>query len=67
MKGDEVKALQEKLMALDYLEDGNADGIFGRDTQKAVKEFQEKNGLEADGVAGEKTLTVLYGGNAKKK
>lgn len=29
-----------------------ADGIFGKDTEKATKEFQEKHGLEVDGIAG---------------
>jgi hypothetical protein len=67
MESDEVKALQEKLIELGYLKEGQADGVFGRGTEKAVEAFQEKNGLEDDGVAGEKTLTLLYSGNAKKK
>ena len=67
MRGDEVRALQNKLIELGYLPKGEADGVFGRATEKAVEAFQEKNKLYADGVAGEKTLTLLYSGNAKKK
>lgn len=67
LENDEVKALQERLIELGYLKEGQADGVFGRGTEKAVEAFQEKNDLEADGVAGEKTLSLLYSGNAKKK
>jgi len=67
MRGNNVKALQEKLIDLGYLKEGQADGVYGRGTEKAVEAFQGKNGLYSDGVAGEKTLTLLYSGNAKKK
>jgi hypothetical protein len=67
VSSDDVTALQEKLIELGYLKEGQADGVFGRGTEKAVEAFQEKNGLKADGVAGEKTLTLLFSGNAKKK
>jgi peptidoglycan hydrolase-like protein with peptidoglycan-binding domain len=40
---------------------GNADGIFGRGTEQAVKQFQQSHGLTADGLAGNATLTALYG------
>lgn len=36
-----------------------ADGIFGADTEKAVKRFQKENGLKADGIVGEKTMKEL--------
>ena len=36
-----------------------ADGIFGADTEKAVKQFQKENGLKADGIVGEKTMEKL--------
>lgn len=35
------------------------DGIFGILTEEAVKEFQENNGLKADGIVGPATLAVL--------
>ena len=39
---------------------GTADGVFGTNTENAVRKFQRKNGLVVDGVAGEKTLKLLY-------
>lgn len=59
-KGDDVKRLQEALIALGYLDDGGADGDYGNATVAAVKEFQKDNGLSADGQAGQQTLTMLY-------
>ncbi len=59
-KGDLVKALQTKLKALGYYT-GEIDGDFGSSTAAAVKEFQRRNGLHVDGVAGENTLKLLYG------
>ena len=63
-KGDAVKRMQERLIELGY-DPGTADGIFGTGTRKAVKAFQKQNGLETDGVAGNKTLTALYSPDAK--
>ena len=57
-RGEEVKALQQKLIVLGYLE-GTADGIFGNKTEKAVRRFQWKNGMTADGLAGKRTLAAL--------
>lgn len=51
-RGDDVKELQ-KLLKI------NADGIFGRQTEKAVKSFQLENGLVADGIVGQKTIAKL--------
>ena len=58
-QGDLVKALQTKLKELGYYS-GAVDGEYGSSTAAAVKEFQRRNGLTADGVAGEKTLSKLY-------
>jgi putative chitinase len=52
MKGNDVKLLQEKLGL-------TADGDFGPKTEKALKEWQTKNGLTPDGVAGQTTLSKL--------
>ena len=57
-RGDAVKALQQKLIALGYL-NGSADGIFGDSTQKAVTAFQSAQSLAADGVAGSATISAL--------
>lgn len=56
--GDEVKRVQKKLKELGYYKD-NVDGIYGRNTQSAVKAFQKNCGITADGVAGPKTLLYL--------
>ncbi len=61
--GDAVTALQSRLITLNFLT-GNADGIFGTQTARAVTNFQKSNNLSADGVAGEQTLTALYGAAA---
>ncbi len=60
---EEVLKLQERLKELGYYDDV-VDGQFGQNTQDAVIAFQTKNGLDADGYAGEKTLAVLYSDEA---
>lgn len=62
-RGDKVIQLQERLKALGYY-DGEIDGQFGQGTLDAVIAFQMKNGLDADGYAGEKTQDVLYSDEA---
>ena len=37
------------------------DGIYGRQTRRAVIQFQRAKGLKADGIAGNETLSLLYG------
>lgn len=56
--GDEVRQIQTKLKAWGYY-NGNIDGIYGSKTLQAVKLFQKKNGLTADGIAGENTLSAM--------
>jgi len=57
-KGNEVVALQKKLILLGYLNDV-ADGIFGRKTDAAVRLYQTRNGLAVDGVAGKVTQGAI--------
>lgn len=57
-RGEEVKKIQTKLKEWGYYS-GNIDGIYGTGTFNAVKSFQKKNGLDVDGIAGEKTLKAL--------
>ena len=64
-RGDKVTRLQERLKTLGYY-DGEIDGQFGQGTQEAVIAFQMKNGLDADGYAGEKTQALLYSDEAGK-
>ena len=56
--GETVRKIQTKLKEWGYY-DGEADGMFGSATEKAVKYFQEKNGLTADGKAGQATLDAM--------
>jgi peptidoglycan hydrolase-like protein with peptidoglycan-binding domain len=52
-KGDDVKKLQEKLGL-------TADGSFGPNTEKKVKEWQTANGLTADGLVGDGTWSKMF-------
>lgn len=63
MKSSAVTTMQKKLKALGYMSD-NATGYFGNATKKAVTAFQQASNLKADGVAGQATLSLLYGDNA---
>lgn len=57
-RGETVKLIQQKLKRWGYY-NGAIDGIYGSATKKAVKYFQSKNGLTADGIVGNKTLAAL--------
>ena len=58
-RGAAVKTLQTALKNQGYYS-GKIDGIYGKGTEKAVKAFQRKNGLKADGIAGPQTQAKLY-------
>ncbi len=62
-KGAEVKKVQQRLKELGYYTYG-IDSDYGYRTVAAVKAFQKKNGLTADGVAGASTLKKLYASSA---
>lgn len=51
-QGELVKLLQQKLGI-------TADGAFGPGTEKAVKDWQAKNGLVADGIVGDASMAKL--------
>jgi len=55
--GDQVKAVQEMLVKAGHSID--ADGKFGPKTQAAVIAFQQSQGIKADGIVGNQTLSVL--------
>jgi peptidoglycan hydrolase-like protein with peptidoglycan-binding domain len=65
--GGGVARLQQALVELGFKlpisvkADGTADGMFGGETDKAVREYQTKKGLTADGIAGRDTLTRMDG------
>ncbi|MBS1419292.1 MAG: spore cortex-lytic enzyme [Clostridia bacterium] len=56
--GQTVKEIQSKLRDWGYYR-GPVDGIYGSKTEEAVKYFQRKNGLNADGQVGNQTLAAL--------
>ena len=56
--GEQVRVIQTKLKNWGYY-DGVVDGVFGSQTTQAVKYFQRKNGLTADGIVGPATLKAL--------
>jgi N-acetylmuramoyl-L-alanine amidase len=58
MRGDDVAALQERLVVLG-LHAGPVRGVFGTETEGAVRELQGSLGLRADGVVGPVTLRGL--------
>lgn len=62
-RSDEVKSIQQALKEKGYYT-YTVDGIFGTRTRSAVIKFQSDNGLNPDGIAGEKTLKALGIGNS---
>ena len=57
-QGTKVSQLQTDLKQLGYYY-AEITGNFGEKTQAAVKEFQKRNGLTADGIAGANTLAAI--------
>ncbi|MFN2490720.1 MAG: N-acetylmuramoyl-L-alanine amidase [Actinomycetota bacterium] len=60
LRGDDVEALQTRLNALGF-DAGRADGIFGRDTDRAVRAFQREYDVAEDGIYGPRSLRALAG------
>lgn len=59
-RGKEVLDVQSRLKRLGYdVGTDGVDGFFGKDTARAVKMFQQRNGLIADGVVGDNTWCEL--------
>ena len=52
MKGAIVKLIQA-------IAGTKTDGMFGENTEQAVKEYQRKNNCEVDGIVGDETLTAM--------
>lgn len=56
--GDEVRTIQERLKERG-LYNGTIDGVYGAETEEAVKRFQKQQSLVQDGIAGPATLKKL--------
>lgn len=52
------KEIQSALKSAGFYS-GTIDGVIGKNTKNAVKEFQKANGLKADGKVGKKTKSLL--------
>ena len=57
-RGWDVVTLQ-RVLTMDGFSPGSADGVFGRDTKRAVKRFQHSRGLIVDGRVGPQTTQAL--------
>jgi N-acetylmuramoyl-L-alanine amidase len=58
MEGDEVRQLQQRLRSKGFYR-GAIDGIFGSQTEAAVREIQSANNLTVDGIVGPATWRVI--------
>lgn len=58
VRGDDVTELQERLLGLGF-HPGRIDGLFGSDTDAAVRAFQRGVGLAPDGSVGPSTLRAF--------
>ncbi|MGI9603031.1 MAG: peptidoglycan-binding protein [Acidimicrobiales bacterium] len=58
LRGDDVSDLQFRLGSLGF-DAGWVDGIFGPDTERALKDFQRNAGVPTDGIAGFSTIAEL--------
>ena len=58
LAGDDVLELQRRLLDMGF-DSGRADGIFGIDTDTALRDFQRNVGLVPDGTCGPATLKAL--------
>ena len=65
-EGTDVQHIQERLAYYGYLGKSQVTGYYGDKTQAAVKSFQSRNGIKADGAVGYKTIQVLLRDDAKK-
>jgi N-acetylmuramoyl-L-alanine amidase len=58
LSGDDVLGLQQRLEGLGF-DTGRADGIFGQQTERALREFQHNVGILPDGTCGPATFKAL--------
>jgi hypothetical protein len=59
LRGTDVRVVQLRLLALGFLAREGADGLYGPNTRRAVRAFQEARGLAATGIVAEATMAAL--------
>lgn len=64
-QGNDVSGLQNTLRNAGY--QLNPTGIYDDATENAVKQYQKQNKLTVDGIAGDQTLSSLYGTNKQQQ
>jgi hypothetical protein len=66
LEGEDVRTVQQHLLDLDYSQIGTVDGVFGPQTDAAVRAFQQTNRLHVDGVVRPQTRARLLSGEATR-
>lgn len=64
-EGEDVMALQKRLMELGYLAIDEPTSYFGSATKAAVKLFQRQHTLQQDGICGTETISMIYAEDAQ--
>ena len=65
-ENEQVKKVQNLLVKWGYLNSAHATGYYGEITANAVKSFQTRNNLTADGKVGAQTLAKLTSDDVKR-
>ena len=65
-EGDAITRVQELLSKYGYLSSANVTGYYGEITENAVRSFQSRNGLTADGLVGVQTMAKLTGDDVRR-
>jgi peptidoglycan hydrolase-like protein with peptidoglycan-binding domain len=58
-QGRDVRRLQRLFVMMKTLGVGDIDGVFGPRTERAVRDFQQDEGLTVDGIVGQQTWHAL--------
>lgn len=60
-----IADVQTRLMELEYMDNDEADGIFGRITEEAVNLFKNQHGLTVDGIVDQQMYDMLFSSDAQ--
>ena len=58
-RGEAVRDLQQRLAKVGHEPSGDEAGLFGTDTERALRAFQEQRGIRVDGIVGRETWSEL--------